>query len=193
MPPTRHASFVCHVTKSTQLSELLHCKTQLHKHWRWRQQAPPKRRSLITNRQGERIRNRYLNSTTVLSSNPTAVIDFGLVNFRRKSKVVSVEAVMAHRRSGGIAPLILSLRTGWKGLARITLRPIYPLERVSSTFWTEGWMGPELVWAFGKRYIACPWLHSNSGPSIQQPGRYTDNAVSGSEFLEGGLNSEMYT
>jgi len=65
-----------------------------------------------------------------------------LYNSYEKGKVLPVYAINAYRRSTGIAPLILNLRTWWRRVVSFISWLIYPYEKNPSIQWTGGWVGP---------------------------------------------------
>jgi hypothetical protein len=102
--------------------------------------------------------------------------------YKYKGKAVPVHHVMEiYGGSGGIAPRILDLGTGWRLGVSFTPRPLYPPgERASGTHWIGGWMGPGVVLdAVVKRKIPSLRWESNPRTPIVQPvsRRYTDWAI----------------
>jgi len=59
--------------------------------------------------------------------------------------------------SGGIAPRIINLSTGWRWVVSLKPRPLYPLRKSPGTHWTGGWEGPRVgLDAVAKRENPCP-------------------------------------
>jgi hypothetical protein len=57
-----------------------------------------------------------------------------------KCKTVHIQVMKIYRGSGGVAALILNLRTGWMQMVSPTTRPLYLCEEILGTYWIERYL-----------------------------------------------------